>query len=636
MGFQPSLRKGSIPMYVAGVEASKEYSDTSYVKKSAPKIRLLVSPFLLPLLPLELVSEDFGGIIQSTSSTKSRNQAHGSFTVVLAGDDSIIKENPQWTGWPLSIIGDAAGISLRDLFKPMSLAQLWVDGYHVMTGYVRVCRKQTSAAAKSRTYTIQFDELGALYTQQIMSDTLIHYGEDAHVINNLNKILISGSKQFGLKPLANSVSDYVNSFLASTLNYGLTNFPNNYLSGSDLLPLAFRMVAQAAPLGGISNSSLMSQMTTDASIANSGGSSFWDFMKGIVSEPFMEMFTESGGRTICTGKLYTQMKGKTTPGGVATSSAGSGAGAGSTASTNAASSAATSSGAAATDILKPLSIPPLNVTPMLPGFNYLIIRTSPYDNPLIGVSPWNPVLAPYTMGVMDLILAGDFVIITDDDVFEKDLGVSDMQQYTMFHTALNGKSASKGSAQGDVSRPSIARGPSLPIFPGGVRTYGNRALYTSFSSTNLQFGANVSQSIERAWNHTVNTANVYSLSTLTNVWFRNASKFNEGTISTRGMPYARPGMVLLYLPSLRSKTVDDPRDIGVYYIDNHSYEYQIGKADRSTFSVIRGTPLPFSVSNLLALLLDWEILPPGLNLFDGDTQLGGVGAGKAGAAGGII
>lgn len=574
MAFLSAFSKGSKPMFVAGVEAAIEYQDTSYVKKKSPKIRLLLNPFLPPLLPIELISEDMGGIILNASVSKSRNQAHGSFSVILAADDSALD---QWSGWPLNIIWEAAGRSMKDVFKPMSLAQLWLDGYHAMTGYVRVCRKQTRAG--SRTYTVQFDELGALYTQQIMSEPLILFGEDANVVNNKTKILSSASKQFGYQPLSTTINNYVQAFLASTLNYGLTNFPLNYLSGSDLLPLAFRMIATAAPLGGISNSSLISQLPTDASLISSGGSSFWDYLKGMVSEPFMEMFTESGGRTICTGKLFLP---------------------------------------APTTALAAVGIPPLNLTPMLPGFNYLIMRTSPYDNPLIGVSPWMPVLGPYTMGVMDLILSGDFIIITDDDVIEKDLGVSDMQQYTAFHTALGGKGASKGIASGNVSRPSYARGPTIPIFPGGQKTFGNRTLFTSFDSTNIQWGTNAAQTIERSWNKSVNAANVHSLSTLTNLWFRNASKFNEGSIVTRGIPYARPGMVLLYLPSLRTTSIDDPRDIGIYYIDNHTYDYQLGKVNRSTFSVIRGTPLPFNVNNILTLMMDWEILPPGLNLIDGE------------------
>jgi hypothetical protein len=82
-------------------------------------------------------------------------------------------------------------------------------------------------------------------------------------------------------------------------------------------------------------------------------------------------------------------------------------------------------------------------------------------------------------------------------------------------------------------------------------------------------------------------------------------------------------MSLLYLPTPAGK-YDDPRDIGIYYIDNVSNSGSLGGSGTTQFSVIRGTPLPYapgsgaSLGNLLALLLDWEVIPPGLNFLDGE------------------
>lgn len=98
------------------------------------------------------------------------------------------------------------------------------------------------------------------------------------------------------------------------------------------------------------------------------------------------------------------------------------------------------------------------------------------------------------------------------------------------------------------------------------------------------------------------------MSHLLNYWFRNAGKFNEGTIVVRGMPYARPGMYLLYLPT-RNDKVDNWRDIGVYYIESISDSYSIDGADTTTLNVIRGIPIPISGQNLLKILYDWEIMP---------------------------
>ncbi len=569
------------PMYNAGIETVKEYREATRVRTKAPRVRLLLNPFFPPFLPLEFISEDYGGLIQNATWEKSRSQSHGTFMVTMAADD--IGGTSSMTGWPLNSMWRAMGSSLKDVFKPMSLAQLWIDGYHVMTGYLRLFRKQTSTGSK--TYTAQFDELGALYQQTILKDFFIGFGEEIFIGNNPLKALSIGGALKGFFPLSQAINYLFNSFIASSLNYGLKGFPTNYLSGSDLLPLAFRLVAQPAPIGGISNNCLWSQIVADSSMFANAGSSFWEYMKSLAPEPFIEMFTETGGRTICTGKLFTGAL----PGGIDT----------------------LVGGAATT-----LPIPGINVTPMLPGFNYLIVRTCPYDNPLIGVSPWHPVLFPFTLGVFDLLLTGDFVIITDDDVISKDLGVSDAQQYTVFDVNMNGKNASAGSGSGSMNRPSISSGPTLPIFPGGMRTYGPRLMETAVDASSLEFTGLAFQSIQRFTRKFQSGANIHSLTTLLNVWFRNASKFNEGTITTRAFPYARPGMVLLYLPSMRGGKVDDPRDIGVYYIDNVTYEYKLGDADTTSFTVARGTPLPNSIANLATLLMDWEILPPGLNLFD--------------------
>jgi hypothetical protein len=157
---------------------------------------------------------------------------------------------------------------------------------------------------------------------------------------------------------------------------------------------------------------LTTNLVTDSSLFQAGSSAFWDFLKTLIPEPFMELFTESGGRTICTGKLLTP---DVSAGAFTTSAVDTVTGV-----------------VGGTPV--PLPIPGLNVTPLLPGFNYLVCRTSPYDNPLIGISPWHPVLAPFTMGVFDLITAGDFIIITDDDLVSKDLGV---RSYLYFQEELD-------------------------------------------------------------------------------------------------------------------------------------------------------------------------------------------------------
>jgi hypothetical protein len=233
---------------------------------------------------------------------------------------------------------------------------------------------------------------------------------------------------------------------------------------------------------------------------------------------------------------------------------------------------------------------------------------------MLGLSAWHPVLFPYITSVFDLLLGGDFVIATDDDIISKDLGVSDLQQYTLFDVNMSGHS-SAGSSATSQNRPSISGGPFFPIYPGGIRSYGNRYLSHNIDSTSLGSLSIVGQTIER-WYKRLMPGNIPALSTLLNEWFRNQAKFNEGTVVTRGMPYARPGMLFLYLSPQSGSKPDDPRDLGMYYIDNLSYTYTHGKTDETSYSLIRGTPLPTSLGDYLELLLDWELLPPGLNLWD--------------------
>jgi len=578
-------------MYTAGVETTKEYTSSQRVRRKSPKIRLLFNPFVPPLIPIEFVSEDMGGLILNCDFMKSRSQAFGTFSITMAADDR--KGTAGISGWPLNKLWAALGSpSLMDIFKPMSLAHLIIDGYHVATGFLRTARKQTGVSFG--TYSLQFDELGSLYTQNILK--LYQFGRlqgpTARFFREPHKLLGAALKSLGFTPIATVVKNYIQAYVGSTLLYEGLN-PKSYLLSSDGLPLAFRLIAESAPIGAISNNSLMTRLRTDSALFNlSAGGSFWDYLKSMISEPFMEMWTESGGRTICTGRFIPADISKSIDRGFVKD---------------------TISGT------KTFNLAGINITPMLPGFNYVVMRTSPYDNALIGVTSWQH-LYRYTLGVQDLILGGDYIIITDDDVISKDLGVSDYNQSTLFEVRYRGKNASTDKVGGNYP-PSIATGPALPFFPGGIKTYGARTYAAAIDSTNLQWDGVVGQKIQRqlrAISTVDDEPNIPALTTLLNVWFRNAAKFKEGTIVTRGMPYARPGMALLYLPTFRGSKINDPRDIATYYIDNIIYNYQIGQNDTTTYSVIRGVPLPTksTAANLALLLMDWEIQTPGENIID--------------------
>jgi len=65
------------------------------------------------------------------------------------------------------------------------------------------------------------------------------------------------------------------------------------------------------------------------------------------------------------------------------------------------------------------------------------------------------------------------------------------------------------------------------------------------------------------------------------------------------------------------------RDIGIYYIDSLNHSYSLSNNDvqfTTTFNVIRGVPLPGTISQTALLLFDFEVLPPEGGLFDAELK----------------
>lgn len=565
-------------VYNAGAETVKEYMSGDSVKKFTPTVKLLTAPFASPFIPIELVSQDLGGIIQSCQLVKSRCQAGGSVNIVIAGDNDAIQKLGLSVFKPLQSLWSTMGPDLRDIFKPMSYCQLWLDGYHVLSGYVRECRRQISAG-NDITYNIVIDELGNIYQQNIISNnTNIHCNPTEQYNEFLKELYSKSASQAGL-PLWYSLMKLLDVFSMTTLNFGS---PTIKTLMSDGIPLSMRLVALPPPLGGISLSSIVSRIATSATFFSNGGS-YWDFIKSLCPDPFMELFTESGGRTICINRVSNE-----------NSEAFKGVG----------DMANKYSWAQATMNIKN-SANLSGISVLLPGFSYVIARSSPYDIPWLGGAYSYKKLYSFSLGVMELIAAGDFIIVTDDDVISKDLGISDRDQYTLFSVGFT------GDVKDQYWAPSISRGPVNPFFSGGIKTYGARELATSLPFCNLRSGkiSDVT-AMERMYK---NKTLVSDLSTLLNIWFRNSGKFTEGSITTRSIPFARPGMCLLYLPSLSGSRVDCNRDIGIYYIDNISCDYAIGEKATTTMSLIRGTPLPLSSDNLMRYFFDWEMISPDRN-----------------------
>jgi hypothetical protein len=576
-------------IYVAGVEALKEYNEGKRVRVSNSRVKLTVSPFLPPFVPVEILGADVSGLITSVSWDKSISAPAGSFSVTMVNDKAKIKKIG--LGFPLANIWDQFGASLLDIFKPMTMAKLDIDGYHIMTGFVESVIKNTNAEGQE-TVTVNYSELGELYNRQIgnlyQNFDLLSDDKKSFIFGDPNKTMHTAItlKQM---TLAQAFSILTNSFLSSTLNYGVLGFPP-YFKWSDNGTLPFRFISAPAPLGGIANNSFLNSTPADFAITpNDFGMTFWDWVTRICPSPWMECFTESGGRTINTGRV----------------------------------SDVSSQGTDVSSIFNnsTINIPKFNITPMLPGLCYLVVRSTPFDNPITGYNPYQYVNYNASNGVLDLIISGDFVVVTDYDVISKSLGNSQENQYTAFKV-----NSSKGSNTNVISgfgRPIFSRGGFLPIMPGGQRTYGNRYMEKDINVTSLNNTGFVGQILNDKTNTIINPTNpyfnTYVASTYLQAWYRNASKFREGSITTRMIPYARPGMMFLYLDPKNGKS-DDQRENGTYYIDSLAGNWTYGETDSMQFSLTRGTPLPFDATSLSLLLLDWELTSyPGINngLVDG-------------------
>lgn len=558
-------------IFNAGVEASIEYIDPKKVYVN--NISLLFSPYGLPFIPIELIGTNVGTLIQSMTWTKDRSNPGGMCSIEIAPDSKIIKNMVdilnKFSGNLYSKIWGELGVDLEDLFKPMTLCQLWINGYHVMTGTIRGCVRNAAVTNSDKTvsYTLSIDELGNIYQRDTMRlDTMMTDFQSLNIADSLTKAL-STVAQIKFAPLNVGLSSLINAFLLSmTFEQGLTL--------SDGLPLSARLVATANPLGAIAKTSFALSMFENSTLFQLNGQTIWDYIKNFVPHPWMEIYTESGGRTMVT---------------------------------------------------EPFGLPSV----LFPGFNYLVARSAPYSNPLLGVVNPSHIAETflYELSALQMLLYGDFIIITDDDIHQKSLGFDCSNQATMFRATYSNQGASNIGVS-ELDKPIVTVGPLNPFASGGVGTFGKKEMVESINCVQMfDAGTITDETVEILQAVAgVSGSGIISrpaLSNLLAVWFRNQCRFREGSVVTRLLPYARPGMYCLYLPSMSGKKPENLRDIGIYYIDslNHNYELQDNSATATTtLNLIRGVPLPTTVAQTALLLFDFEVLPPMSGLFDGELK----------------
>lgn len=572
-------------IYNAGVESVLEYNQPEKVLRKRVNPKLIISPFIPNIEGglMEIVGENLGGLLRTWSFEKNRSNPGGLLNITISADERAIERFLKSHGLYqfFGSLWNTFGSSIRDIFQIRAMVQFWLDDFHVCTGFITSVVKSTDE--RSRTYTISIDELGNIYNEAITSPDLLFDLRQLHVIDSASKPLeLAGP--IPMLPLSLALQKLFLGFQASTLLYGTKGWPLPYLIGSDKVPMAFRLITMPAPLGGVSNNSIISQIVSDYSyISQNSGTPFWSYMKSICPEGFMELFCETGGRTICVSRF---------PFGGVSSAAGNLSG---------------GLGLSVAQSILGSPLAALNVTPMLPGFCYTIARTVPYDNPLLGPN-WAWVLT-YTnlLGPLDLLTSGDFVIISDRDIKSKNIGSTGADQYTVFNVDL---SAKEGSGESSAFKPAVAGGPIFPIFPGGIRTFGSRTYKENMNITSLKFAGIFGEVLDRTFMGLGLPGLQYPRVVLTDClqhWHRNKMHFKEGTFTTRPIPYARPGMCLIYWPDLATGRIDDPREMGLYYIDSVKTEGEIGKGGSTTMSVIRGCPFPINFNNIMDFLFQWDL-----------------------------
>ena len=555
-------------IFNAGIESSIDYSDpkTQYV----PKIGLLFSPFGLPFVPIEVLGSNVGSIITQLSWSKDRNNPGGSLAFEITPNIATIQDifniiSKVPGGSVYTEIWKDMGYDFEDLFKPMSLCQLWIDGYHVSTCTVRSCRRKSSVENESYTnsYSIVLDELGQIYTKSTLSlDTIFaEDGLDMNIIDSMSSAMEGIALIKGVTVQAALIA-MINGFIGSTLY-------RQGMSMSDGFPLAMRLIAQPNPIGGIAKIAWATSMWSDLNLFELSQQSFWDFMKNMIPTPWMEFYTESGGRTIVTETLAT---------------------------------------------------PAI----MFPGFNYIVARSIPYSNPLIGIV--NPShltsLLPFDLNVLSMLAGGDFVIITDDDIMEKEIGFDCSNQATLFRTKYGTGGTESALC---LEKPIISYGPMNPLASGGIGTFGLNEMTETINCTQLyEAGTQLDSAAHSIIAKLGLPGFAFSTPALSNLlctWFRNQSRFREGSVTIKCKAWARPGMYCLYLPSMSGKKPENARDIGIYYIDSLTHNYGLTNTNvscTSTLHLIRGVPLPTSLAKSALLLFDYEVLPPMSGLWDGE------------------
>ena len=560
-------------VFNAGAESSFEYANPQ--KNTSPSIQLLLSPFGLPFVPIEIVGTNINKIISSLEWTKDRNNPAGVLALTIVPDkyllQQITKIFDKYSKNLYSKIWKELGEDLENIFKPMAMCQLWINGYHIMTGNVRSCRRASSVSnnSKETAYTVLIDELGNVYNNKILSqDTLSFDLIQTNAIDALDKAGLLVANLQGV-PLNIGILSILNAFKLTTLQQGMTL--------SDGLPLAARLLSLPPPLGAVSSSSIASFLSTKGDMfrmhSHGGGQqSFWEYLKSFVPSPWMEFYSESGGRTIATGNLQ---------------------------------------------------LP----TAMMPGFNYIVARSVPYSNPLLGVP--HPLRIADTMrfdlNALQMLAYGDFIIITDEMVQQKDLGTDSSAQSTVFYTTYTSGGVTAAPDLVDSGIKSV--GPMNPFASGGIGTFGIQEMFQTIDCTNIEGLGTAASAGKRIGQNIVSGPGQIAKGSLNNLlalWFRNQSRFREGSVTVKGMPWARPGMYCLYLPTWGRGEYENLRDIGIYYIDSLNHNYELSNTDvnfTTTLNLIRGVPLPSKIASTALLLFDFEVLPPQAGLTDGEYTL---------------
>jgi hypothetical protein len=204
------------------------------------------------------------------------------------------------------------------------------------------------------------------------------------------------------------------------------------------------------------------------------------------------------------------------------------------------------------------------------GKAYLVHRPVPFDDGNLGIEGLSYLRVKDIINRHELersVIRQEFVVINDEDVAEKSLGLSSDQVYTVYRVSFGANSII------DPSKLELAP----PEYDeGAIALYGYKPLKAQMEG--IDFAALDANQVFAGPGY------VSWLQKKLRSWYQWADKFMSGSLVLRGNPYIKPGKFLVFA------TEEDRFERRYFYIDTVGQDYTYGDGYQTTVSLARGTP----------------------------------------------